>query len=65
MKGKVRVAKVMDRASKDVHHVMVIGDEEGQLLTSESFMLKRWKGYSKEVIYSESPKELSGALRLR
>ena len=40
-----RLARQRDRAGKDVQHVRVIKDENGNVMVNSEAMLKRWKKY--------------------
>ena len=42
-----------DRAGKDVHHVRVIKDENGNVIESLEAVLKRWKEYFEKLIDKE------------
>ena len=40
-----RLARQRDRAGKDVQHVKVIKDENGNVMVNSEAVLKRWKEY--------------------
>ena len=40
-----RLARHRDRAGKDVQHVRVIKDENGNVMVNSEAVLKRWKEY--------------------
>ena len=49
-----RLARQRDRAGKDVLHVRVIKDENGNLMVNSEAVLKRWKEYYKKLINEEN-----------
>ena len=44
-KEMYRLARQRDRAGKDVRHVRVIKDENGNVLVNSEVVFKRWKEY--------------------
>ena len=44
-KEMYRLARQRDRAGKDVQHVRVIKDENGNVMVNSEAVLKRWKEY--------------------
>ena len=53
-----RLARQRDRAGKDVQHVRVIKDADGNVLTNEECVRRRWKGYFEELMNVENDREL-------
>ena len=47
----------LDQAGKDVKQVWVIEDRDGNVLTSEESMLRRWKEYFVEIMKKMRKKE--------
>ena len=59
-KGKkelYRLARQRDRAGKDVQHVRVIKDENGNVMVNLEAVLKRWKEYFEKVLNEENNRE--------
>ena len=56
-KDLYRLARQRDRAGKDVQHVRVIKDADGNVLTSEESVLRRWKEYFEELMNRENERE--------
>ena len=52
-----RLARQRDRAGKDVQHVRVIKDANGNILTDEARVLNRWKEYFKDLMNVENERE--------
>ena len=53
-----RLARQRDRAGKDVQHVRVIKDENGNVIVNSEAVLKRWKEYFEKLINEENNKNL-------
>ena len=53
-----RLAKQRDRAGKDVQHVRVIKDENGNVMVDSEAVLKRWKEYFEKLMNEENNREL-------
>ena len=52
-----RVARQRDRAGKDVQHVRIIKDTNGNMLIDETRVLSRWKEYFHELMNVENMRE--------
>ena len=52
-----RLASQRDRAGKDVQHVRVIKDENGNIMVNSEAVLKRWKEYFEKLMNKENNKE--------
>ena len=52
-----RLARQRDRAGKDVQHVNVIKDENGNMMVNLKTVLKRWKEYFEKLINEENNRE--------
>ena len=52
-----RLARLRDRAGKDVQHVRVIKDENGNVMVNSEAVLKRWKEYFEKLINEENNRE--------
>ena len=52
-----RLARQRDRAGKDVQHVRVIKDENGNVMINSEAMLKRWKEYFEKLMNEENNRE--------
>ena len=52
-----RLARQRDRAGKDVHHVRVIKDENGNVMVNSEAVLKRWKEYFEKLMNEENNRE--------
>ena len=52
-----RLARQRDRAGKDVQHVRVIKDENGNVMVNSKAVLKRWKEYFKKLMNEENNRE--------
>ena len=52
-----RLAKQRHRAGKDVQHVRVIKDENGNVMVNLEAVLKRWKEYFKKLMNEENNRE--------
>ena len=53
-----RLARQRDRAGKDVQHVRVIKDENGNVMVNSEAVLKRWKEYFEKLMNKENNREL-------
>ena len=53
-----RLARQRDRAGKDVQHVRVIKDENGNVMVNSEAVLKRWKEYFEELMNKENNRGL-------
>ena len=52
-----RLARQGDRAGKDVQHVRVIKDENGNVMINSEAVLKRWKEYFEKSMNEENNRE--------
>ena len=52
-----RLARQRDRAGKDVQHVRVIKDENGNVMVKSKAVLKRWKDYFEKLMNKENNRE--------
>ena len=52
-----RLARQKDRAGKDVQHVRVIKDENGNVMVNSEAVLKRWKEYFEKLMNEENNRE--------
>ena len=52
-----RLARQRDRAGKDVQHMRVIKDENGNLIVNSEAVLKRWKEYFEKLINEENNRD--------
>ena len=52
-----RLARQRDRAGKDVQHVTVIKDENGNVMVNLEAVLKRWKEYFEKLMNEENNRE--------
>ena len=52
-----RLARQRDRASKDVQHVRVIKNENGNVMVNSEAVLKRWKEYFEKLMNEENIRE--------
>ena len=52
-----RLARQRDRAGKDVQHVRVIKDENGNVMVNSEAVLKRWKEYFEKLMNEENKRE--------
>ena len=52
-----RLARQRDRSGKDVQHVRVIKDENGNVMTNSEPVLKRWKEYFEKLMNEENNRE--------
>ena len=53
-----RLAWQRDRAGKDVQHVRILKDENGNVMISLEAVLKRWKEYFEKLMNEENEREL-------
>ena len=56
-KDLYRLARQRECAGKDVHQVRVIKDADGNVLTSEECVLRRWKEYFEDLMNKENERE--------
>ncbi|KAF7693224.1 hypothetical protein HF521_008540 [Silurus meridionalis] len=56
-KDLYRLARQRDRAGKDVLQVRAVKDGEGNVLTSEESVLKRWREYFEQLMNEENQRE--------
>ena len=49
-----RLARQKNRAGKDVQHVRVIKDENGNVMINSEAVLKRWKEYFEKMMIEEN-----------
>ena len=52
-----RLARHRDRAGKDVQHVRVIKDENGNVMVNSEAVLKRWKEYFEKLMNEENNRD--------
>ena len=52
-----RLARQRNRAGKDVKHVRVIKDENGNVMVNSEAVLKRWKEYCEKLMNEENNRE--------
>ena len=52
-----RLTRQRDRTGKDVQHVRVIKDENGNVMVDSEAVLKRWKEYFEKLINKENNRE--------
>ena len=52
-----RLARQRNRAGKDVQHVRVIKDENGNVMINSEAVLKRWKEYFEKLMNKENNRE--------
>ena len=52
-----RLARQRDRAGKDVQHVKVIKDENGNVMVNLEAVLKRWKEYFEKLMNKENNRD--------
>ena len=52
-----RLAGQRDRAGKDVQHVRVIKDENGNVMANSEAVLKRWKEYFEKLMNEENNRD--------
>ena len=52
-----RLARQRDRAEKDVQHVRVIKDENGNVMVNSEAVLKRWKEYFEKMMNEENNRD--------
>ncbi|KAI5611034.1 hypothetical protein C0J50_11940, partial [Silurus asotus] len=56
-KDLYRLARQRDRAGKDVLQVRAVKDEDGNVLTSEETVLRRWREYFEQLMNEENERE--------
>ena len=54
-----RLARQRNRAGKDVQHVRIMKDENGNMVISLEAVLKRWKENFEKMMHKESDRESS------
>ena len=52
-----KIAKQIDRQSKDVQQVKVIKSNNGKVLVEETKVKQRWKEYFEKLLHQENPRE--------
>ena len=52
-----RLARQRDRAGKDVQHVRVIKDENGNVMINSEAVLKRWKEYFEKLMNEKNNRD--------
>ena len=52
-----RLARQRDRAGKNVQHVKVIKDENGNVMVNSEAVLKRWKKYFEKLMNEENNRD--------
>ena len=56
-KESYRLARQRDRAGKDIQHVRVMKDENGNAMISSEAVLKRWKEYFEKLMNEKNNKD--------
>ena len=51
------MARQRDRAGKDVQHVRIIKDENGNVTVNSEAVLKRWKEYFEKLVNDENNRD--------
>ena len=52
-----RLARQRDKAGKDVQHVSVMKDKNGDMMVNSEAVLKRWKEYFEKLMNEENNRE--------
>ena len=52
-----KLARQRNRAGKDVQHVRVIKDENGNVMVNSKAVLKRWKEYFEKLMNEENNRD--------
>ena len=52
-----RLARQRDREGKDIQHMRVIKDENGNVMVSSEAVLKRWKEYFEKLMNEENNRD--------
>ena len=52
-----RLARKRNRVGKDVQHVRIIKDENGNVMVNSEAMLKRWKEYFEKLMNKENNRD--------
>ena len=52
-----RLARQRDKAGKDIQHVRVIKDENGNVMVNSEAMLKRWKEYFEKLMNEKNKRD--------
>ena len=52
-----RLARQRNRAGKDVQHVKVITDQNGNIMVNSGVVLKRWKEYFEKLMNEENNRD--------
>ena len=52
-----RLARQRDRTGKDVQHVRVLKDKNGNVMVNSEAVLKRWKEYFEKLMNEENNRE--------
>ena len=52
-----RLARQRNRAGKDVQHVRVIKDQNGNIMVNSGAVLKRWKEYFEKLMSEENNRD--------
>ena len=56
-KDLYQLARQRDRTGKDVQHVRVIKDENGNVMVNSEAVLKRWKEYFEKLMNEENNRD--------
>ena len=56
-KNIFRVAKQRERAGRDIHHMRMIKDQTGKVLSNDDEIRKRWKNYFEKLMNVENDRE--------
>ena len=54
-----RLTRQRDRAGKDVQHMRILKDDNGNVMISSEAMLKRWKEYFEKLMNEKNDRELT------
>ena len=55
--ARLETKKAGDRAGKDVQHVRIIKDENGNVMVNSEAVLKRWKEYFEKLMNEKNNRE--------
>ncbi|XP_064101748.1 uncharacterized protein LOC135212235 [Macrobrachium nipponense] len=53
-----KIAKIREKSSKDLTHIIQIKDKNGRVLSKEESIIARWKEYSEELLNEENPRTI-------
>ena len=63
-KKVLRMAKSINRSSKDIYQTKLIKNEDGSVLMEDNKIIKRWQGYFRKLMNEEYPRELRGEVQV-